>query len=61
MSVRRISLWLMTLAVGTGLGAAAISWSQPAGTGLSVPPARTPDDLSLAFRDVAGRVLPAVV
>lgn len=61
MSARRISLWLMTLAAGTGLGAAAISWSQPVSSGLAVPPARSPDDLSLAFRDVASRVLPAVV
>jgi serine protease Do len=61
MSARRIGLWLLTLAVGTGLGAAAITWSQPVVPGLAVPPARTPDDLSLAFRDVAGRVLPAVV
>ena len=30
-------------------GAAAISWSQPVVPGLAVPPARTPDDLSLAF------------
>lgn len=61
MSARRIGLWLLTLAAGTGLGAAAISWSQPVTSGLAVPPARTPDDLSLAFREVAGRVLPAVV
>ena len=61
MSARRISLWLLTLAAGTGLGAAAISWSQPASSGLAVPPAATPEDLSLAFREVAGRVLPAVV
>jgi serine protease Do len=61
MSARRIGLWLLTLAAGTGLGAAAISWSQPVAPGLAVPPARTPDDLSLAFRDVASRVLPAVV
>lgn len=61
MSARRIGLWLMTLVAGTGLGAAAISWSQPVAPGLAVPPARTPDDLSLAFRDVASRVLPAVV
>lgn len=61
MSARRIGLWLLTLAAGTGLGAAAISWSQAVVPGLAVPPARTPDDLSLAFRDVASRVLPAVV
>jgi len=61
MSARRIGLWLLTLAAGTGLGAAAISWSQPVAPGLAVPPARTPEDLSLAFRGVASRVLPAVV
>ena len=61
MSARRIGLWLLTLAAGTGLGAAAITWSQPVVPGLAVPSARTPDDLSLAFRDVASRVLPAVV
>lgn len=61
MSTRRIGLWLLTLAAGTGIGAAAISWSQPVSSVLSVPVTRTPDDLSLAFRDVAGRVLPAVV
>lgn len=61
MSARRIGLWLMTLAAGTGLGAAAISWSQPVGPGLTVPTTRTPDDLSRAFREVAGRALPAVV
>lgn len=61
MTARRIGLWLMTLAAGTGLGAAAISWSQPVASGLPVPTTRTPDDLSLAFREVAGRALPGVV
>ena len=61
MSARRFTLWLLTLVAGTGLGAAAISWSQQSGPGLAVPPARTPNDLSLAFREVAGQVLPAVV
>ncbi|WP_437191839.1 Do family serine endopeptidase [Planctomicrobium sp. SH527] len=54
---------MMTAIGGICLGAAAVGVSQPVTTGnvLAPAPARAPEDLSIAFRDVSQRVLPAVV
>lgn len=60
-TLRKSTLWMLTLVAGIGLGAAAISWSQAVDPGLPVPPAHTPDNLSVAFREVAKHALPAVV
>ncbi len=60
-AIRKSTLWVMTLVAGTGLGAAALSWSQAVDPELTVQPAHSPDNLSVAFRDVAKDVLPAVV
>ena len=58
---RKSTLWVLTLVAGTGLGAAAITWSQAVDSGLTVPSTRSPGDLSISFREVASRALPAVV
>jgi len=54
---------LIAAAGGICLGAAAVGVSQPAApvTALAPPPAHAPEDLSIAFREVAQKVLPAVV
>jgi len=55
--------WLFTAVGGICLGAAAVGLSQPAPSSpaLAPPPAHSPDDLSIAFREVSQKVLPAVV
>ena len=42
-TVRKNTLWVLTLVAGTGLGAAAISWSQAVDPGLPVPAAHSPN------------------
>lgn len=55
--------WVLTAVGGICLGAAAVGFSQPAPVtqALAPPIAHTPEDLSIAFRDVSSKVLPAVV
>lgn len=60
-AIRKSTLWVLTLVAGTGLGAAAITWSQGVDSSLTVPATSSPDDLSIAFREVATQALPAVV
>lgn len=61
--VKRNLGWVFTAVGGICLGAAAVGLSQPApvSPGLAPPPAHTPEDLSIAFREVSQKVLPAVV
>jgi serine protease Do len=58
--IRRGTGWILAGVAGICLGAGAMSWSQPKAT-LSHAPLKTPNDLSLAFREAAHAVLPAVV
>lgn len=61
-TLRKNSLLILTLVVGVGVGAAAVTWSQQAHRpGLPVPHPQTPHDLSIAFRHVAKNALPAIV
>ena len=61
-TLRRNSLLILTLVIGAGVGAAAVTWSQQANRpGLPVPHPQTPHDLSIAFRHVAKNALPAIV
>lgn len=55
--------WVLTAVGGICLGAAAVGFSQPAPVtqALAPPIAHTPEDLSIAFREVSNKVLPAVV
>lgn len=55
--------WVLTAVGGICLGAAAVGMSQPAPTtpALAPVPAHSPEDLSIAFREVSQKVLPAVV
>jgi len=55
--------WLLTAVGGICLGAAAVGLSQPAAVtpALAPPVAHSPEDLSIAFREVSQKVLPAVV
>ena len=62
MALKRSASWVFAVVGGICLGAAAVGLSQQESTRpLAVAPARSPQDLSLAFREVANRVLPAVV
>ncbi|SFI35185.1 Do family serine endopeptidase [Planctomicrobium piriforme] len=63
MKVRNNLALLLTTAGGICLGAAAVGVSQPAppNPALAPAPAHSPEDLSIAFRQVSQRVLPAVV
>jgi serine protease Do len=54
--------WMLMLAGGITLGAAAVAVSQSqVATGLPAAPLRTPNDLSQAFRDASQHALPGVV
>ncbi|WP_437229326.1 Do family serine endopeptidase [Planctomicrobium sp. SH661] len=61
--VKRNSGWILTAVGGICLGAGAVGLSQPAAVHppLAPPPAHAPEDLSIAFREVSQKVLPAVV
>jgi len=63
MKLKNNVAWLLTAVGGICLGAAAVGMSQstPPHPALAPPPAHSPEDLSLAFREVSHRVLPAVV
>lgn len=63
MQARRPTRWVLTAIGGLCLGAAAVGLSQQR-TALTLPPpaaAPAPEDLSVAFREIAQRALPAVV
>lgn len=53
-------VWLLAIASGICVGAGAVALSQPEEK-LAPAPIRTPEDLSVSFRNVAEQVLPAVV
>ncbi len=60
----RTNVALLLTAIGgicLGVAAVGVSQSTPPVTALAPAPARSPEDLSIAFREVAQRVLPAVV
>ncbi len=63
MKVKNNFAFVLTAVGGLCLGAAAVGVSQPHApvTALAPAPAHSPEDLSIAFRDVAKNVLPAVV
>lgn len=63
MKTKRNLAWIFTAIGGICLGAAAVgvSQQQPHSAPLAPPPAHSPEDLSIAFREVAAKVLPAVV
>jgi serine protease Do len=58
-AIKRNTAWVTAVVLGVCLGAAAVTWSQ--GNRAAPPEAQTAHDLSIAFRDVANKVLPAVV
>ncbi len=61
-SIKRNTAWVTAVVLGVCLEAAAVTWSQGNRGALPAPPeAQTAHDLSIAFRDVANKVLPAVV
>lgn len=58
---QRSSFWVLTAVAGVCLGAAAVALSQPGDKQPQTREMATAENLSVAFRDVAKRVLPAVV
>jgi serine protease Do len=58
-SVSRGTVWVLTVVASLFVGAGATVWSQPKPAVKA--PLKTPTDLSVAFREAAQRVLPAVV
>ncbi|MFG0332363.1 MAG: trypsin-like peptidase domain-containing protein, partial [Maioricimonas sp. JB049] len=60
-NTQRSGFWILTAVGGVCLGAAAVALSQPGNTQPQTREMATAENLSVAFRDVARRVLPAVV